>query len=172
VKRLIAAEFPAGKIMTRVYDVLCHDMSRHLLAPIFETRGLPSAAADQFKAASGAAAARHRVEGSAVTRQRVVAAAGCTARCRKTRLPETVVKNAVRHWSTSVSDAPLARRQILKLTCALSAVVAGAALTSCNWADAQNNMGRPTMARRMKLCGFLRGNIHRFTYRGSFLRPG
>jgi Cys-rich four helix bundle protein (predicted Tat secretion target) len=35
-------------------------------------------------------------------------------------------------------DASLARRQILKLTCALSAAVASVALTSCNWADAQN----------------------------------
>ena len=40
-------------------------------------------------------------------------------------------------------DASLARRQILRLTCALSAAVAGAALTSCNWADAQNP-DRPT----------------------------
>jgi Cys-rich four helix bundle protein (predicted Tat secretion target) len=35
-------------------------------------------------------------------------------------------------------DASFARRQILKLTCALSAVVASATLSSCNWADAQN----------------------------------
>ena len=34
-------------------------------------------------------------------------------------------------------DASLARRKILELTCALSAAVAGAAFTSCNWADAQ-----------------------------------
>jgi Cys-rich four helix bundle protein (predicted Tat secretion target) len=36
-------------------------------------------------------------------------------------------------------DASMARRQIMKLTCALGAVVAGAALNSCNWADAQNS---------------------------------
>jgi Cys-rich four helix bundle protein (predicted Tat secretion target) len=35
-------------------------------------------------------------------------------------------------------EALLARRKILKLTCALSAAAASAALTSCNWADAQN----------------------------------
>jgi Cys-rich four helix bundle protein (predicted Tat secretion target) len=43
------------------------------------------------------------------------------------------------HSSHEVAgDASLARRQILKLTCALSAAVASAALTSCNWVDAQN----------------------------------
>jgi Cys-rich four helix bundle protein (predicted Tat secretion target) len=35
-------------------------------------------------------------------------------------------------------DASFARRQILRLTCALSAAVASATLSSCNWADAQN----------------------------------
>ena len=47
--------------------------------------------------------------------------------------------NAIIHSSDDFAgDASLARRQILKLTCGLSAAVAGAALTSCNWADAKN----------------------------------
>ena len=49
-----------------------------------------------------------------------------------------MTKDIVHSSHEFAGDASLARRQILKLTCTLSAVVAGAALTSCNWADAQN----------------------------------
>ena len=49
-----------------------------------------------------------------------------------------MTKHIVHSSHEFAGDASLARRQILKLTCTLSAVVAGAALTSCNWADAQN----------------------------------
>jgi Cys-rich four helix bundle protein (predicted Tat secretion target) len=49
-----------------------------------------------------------------------------------------MTKDIINSSHDFAGDASLARRQILQLTCALSAVVAGAALSSCNWADAQN----------------------------------
>jgi Cys-rich four helix bundle protein (predicted Tat secretion target) len=49
-----------------------------------------------------------------------------------------MTKDIIHSSHDFTGDASFARRQILKLTCALSAAVAGAALTSCNWADAQN----------------------------------
>jgi Cys-rich four helix bundle protein (predicted Tat secretion target) len=49
-----------------------------------------------------------------------------------------MTKDIIRSSHEFAGDASLARRQILKLTCALSAAVASAALTSCNWVDAQN----------------------------------
>jgi Cys-rich four helix bundle protein (predicted Tat secretion target) len=49
-----------------------------------------------------------------------------------------VAKDTIHSNHDFAGDASLARRQILKLTCALSAAVASGALTSCNWADAQN----------------------------------
>jgi Cys-rich four helix bundle protein (predicted Tat secretion target) len=49
-----------------------------------------------------------------------------------------MTKDIIHSSHEFAGDASLARRQILKLTCALSAVVASATLSSCNWADAQN----------------------------------
>ncbi len=49
-----------------------------------------------------------------------------------------MTKDIIHSSHDFVRDASLARRQILKLSCALSAAAASAALTSCNWADAQN----------------------------------
>jgi Cys-rich four helix bundle protein (predicted Tat secretion target) len=49
-----------------------------------------------------------------------------------------MTKDIIHSSHEFAGDAPLARRQILKLTCALSAVVASGTLSSCNWADAQN----------------------------------
>jgi Cys-rich four helix bundle protein (predicted Tat secretion target) len=49
-----------------------------------------------------------------------------------------MTNDIIRSSHDFAGDASLARRQILKLTSALGAAVASAALTSCNWADAQN----------------------------------
>jgi Cys-rich four helix bundle protein (predicted Tat secretion target) len=49
-----------------------------------------------------------------------------------------MTKDIIHSSHDFAGEASLARRQILKLTCALSAAAASAALTSCNWADAQN----------------------------------
>jgi Cys-rich four helix bundle protein (predicted Tat secretion target) len=49
-----------------------------------------------------------------------------------------MTKDIIHSSHDFAGDASLARRQILKLTSALGAAVASAALTSCNWADAQN----------------------------------
>jgi Cys-rich four helix bundle protein (predicted Tat secretion target) len=49
-----------------------------------------------------------------------------------------VTKDIIHSSHNFAGEASLARRKILKLTCALSAAAASAALTSCNWADAQN----------------------------------
>jgi hypothetical protein len=49
-----------------------------------------------------------------------------------------MTKDIIHSSHDFAGDAALARRQILKLTSALGAAVASAALTSCNCADAQN----------------------------------
>jgi Cys-rich four helix bundle protein (predicted Tat secretion target) len=49
-----------------------------------------------------------------------------------------MTKDIIQSRHNFAGDTSMARRQILKLTSALGAAVASAALTSCNWVDAQN----------------------------------
>jgi Cys-rich four helix bundle protein (predicted Tat secretion target) len=50
-----------------------------------------------------------------------------------------MTKEIIHSNQNFAGDTSMARRQILKSMCALSAVVAGATLNSCNWADAQDS---------------------------------